>query len=165
MNFDGVMKITIPEGSVKKIECAGKVLWEKAPELVCNPHISIEFSDYTAEYANKKYFAEYSIKGISRELITSLSLIVHQHMASTGRPMSSKKDILIPEDADTIDIYTDNYTYSVGSSSITIFDGFSLTLNYKDKQGNDKILSTDIASSVGEIKAAFDFTETVEPIY
>ena len=165
MNFDGIMKITIPEGSVKKIECAGKVLWEKAPELVCNPHILIEFSDYTAEYANKKYFAEYSIKGISRELITSLSLIVHQHMLSTGRPLSSEKSISIPDDATTMDIYNGNYTYSVGSSSTMKFDGFSLKLNYKDKQGNDKTLSTDIASSVGEIKAAFDFTETVEPIY
>lgn len=165
MNFDGVMKITIPEGPVKKIECAGKVLWEKVPELVCNPYISIEFSDYTADGGNKKYFAEYSIKGISRELITSLSLIVHQSMISNGRPVSGQISISIPDDADTIDIYTGNYTYSAGSSSSASFDGFSLTLNYKDKQGNDETLSTDIVSSVGEVKAAFVITDTVEPIY
>lgn len=156
MNFDGIKAITIPEGSVKKIECAGKVLWEKAPKLVCRPTISITISSKigpTGSPPRVNYVFDCSISGISRDLISSVDLVMtYYYVAPSGidRPMSSLINKAI---ADTVDT-TRKYLFSMSTSYSTqnaryYGHSFALQLKYIDLDGNEKTLTTNSISSAG----------------
>lgn len=153
MNFDGVMKITIPEGSVKKIECAGKVLWEKAPELVCNPYISIIFKSKRSDSYTTYCYFDCIISGISRTLINSADILMEYYYtrpSGIDMPMHSTFALTISEDADTENkIIISKTTSYVKYDSLQWGHSFALQLKYIDLDGNEQTLTTNYISSVG----------------
>lgn len=154
MNFNGVMKITIPEGSVKKIECAGKVLWEKAPELVCNPHISITYkSKVPISEATYRNSFSCSISGITRALISDVQIRIKYYretMTGTQSTQYSYNSYALPDDAITENGYSfSHYASHSVPSSLYYGHSFALCITYTDLDGNQKTLTTNYVSSVG----------------
>ena len=154
MNFDGVMKITIPEGLVKKIECAGKVLWEKAPELVCNPTISIAYESKTTISTNgQRSKFNWSISGITRALISEVVIIKRYYRdTATGTSIvqGAQFSCTLPDDVNTESKYSSSLfvTYSI-PSSMNYGHSFALQITYTDLIGDEKKLATNYISAVG----------------
>ena len=148
MIFDGVKAITIPEGTVKKIERNGNVLWQRlnTSVLVCEPVLSVAYAPaYKPSVGTNVLRATGTITGISETLIRSVKVKLQQkHNILGWMNYMSFSDASITKSDETTFAYVCDGSTGVVPTPSNYEMRIVAELTYTDLDGNTKTISTDI---------------------
>lgn len=134
MNMTTTTAVSIPEGNVVKINRSTQCLWQREPEVVCNPYIAV-----TVRRSGTVYTVSAYIRGISQKLVLELAIYT-----GTNGTANTRVTGISTNGRDTVKGYTSG-NYARTSTSGT--PCFALRLIYRDLTNRQRTLWTPVCYS------------------
>lgn len=149
MTVDGVKAITIPEGTVKKIEWGGRVLWEKPEDPASGPVVTVAYENRRSLGVYWETFCTITIAGLSGAQIQKVSANFQSYQADSGQWVS-----VAPLRGHTLtetgeNCWEDRCSYTLGINSV-VTKGWNTPrilaeLTYTGPEGDTRVCTAAVA--------------------